>query len=122
MGGRGGIRLCVSGALALACIAGCWDRFAGPAIRNGYAHPIVVTAIFDGRPPLRFELGSGQTLWQHPPGVEPSEIRIDSSEGATLLVISESAIRATGVSASKSILLVSDDGVRAIDGRREGRQ
>lgn len=110
---RGWIVPCVIAVLVLVSTSACWDPIAGPAIQNGYTEPIVVTATFETGAPLTFELDPGQILWQRPPGLEVIEIKIASPEGATLLVLDESAIRATGLSSEKDILVVSSDGARS---------
>jgi hypothetical protein len=101
--------------LVLSSATACWDSLTGPAIRNDYAQPVVVTATFESGEPMTFELKPGQAFWQRPPGRTLSALRVEALDGTLLREINESDIRATGISEEKRMLVVSDEGVRAID-------
>jgi hypothetical protein len=106
---------CLAALLVLSSATGCWDSLTGPAIRNGYAQPIVVTATFESGNPLTFELKPGQAFWQRPPSRALSALRVEALDGTLLRVINESDVRAAGISEEKRMLVVSDESVRAIN-------
>jgi hypothetical protein len=101
--------------LGLSSATGCWDSLTGPAIRNDYAQSVVVTATFASGAPMTVELKPGQTFWQRPPSRTLNALRVGTLDGTLLRALNESDIRATGISEEKRILVVSDEGVRAID-------
>lgn len=99
--------------IALA-IVGCWEKFTGPALRNGFSVPVHVEVTFSDHRSLDFDLEPGGTFLQRPPARQPTEIRVSTIDGNLLVQISEADIRAVNPRDEASVVLtVTPSGLQA---------